>query len=48
MITSERTVAAPTHLVHSLLADVEAWSLWSPHITRVDPASGSVPPRKQG
>ena len=42
MITSERTVAAPTHLVHSLLADVGAWSLWSPHISRVEPSSGSV------
>jgi len=42
MITSERTVAAPTHLVHSLLADVEAWKLWSPHISRVEPSSGLV------
>lgn len=42
MISSHRTVAAPTHLVHSLLADVEAWSLWSPHITSVKPSSGSV------
>jgi len=42
LITSERTVAAPTHLVHALLADVEAWALWSPHISRVEPSSGSV------
>lgn len=42
MIFSERTLAAPTHLVHALLTDVEAWRLWSPHISRVEPASGSV------
>ena len=42
MIRSERTIAAPTHLVHSLLTDVGAWLLWSPHVRRVEPASGSV------
>ena len=42
MITSERTIAAPTHLVHALLTDVEAWSLWSPHISWVEPSTGSV------
>jgi Polyketide cyclase / dehydrase and lipid transport len=42
MITSKRTIAAPTHLVHALLTDVGTWALWSPHISRVDPPSGSV------
>jgi len=28
--------------VHTLLTDVEAWGLWSPHISSVEPASGSV------
>src|SRR4051812_130812 len=42
VITSERTVAAPTHVVHSLLTDVGAWPLWSPHIARVEPPRGSV------
>jgi hypothetical protein len=42
MIRSERTIAAPTHLVHALLTDVGAWLLWSPHIRRVDPPTGSV------
>jgi len=42
MIVSERTVSAPSHLVHALLTDVEAWALWSPHITSVEPATGAV------
>lgn len=42
MITSQRTIAAPTHLVHALLTDVGAWTLWSPHISRVQPPHGSV------
>lgn len=42
MIRSERTIAAPTHLVHALLTDVGAWLLWSPHVRKVDPPSGSV------
>ena len=42
MIVSERTVSAPSHLVHALLTDVEAWAIWSPHIASVEPATGSV------
>jgi len=42
MIVTERTVAAPSHLVHALLTDVEAWKLWSPHIVAVEPSRGSV------
>jgi hypothetical protein len=42
MIATERTVAAPSHLVHALLTDVEAWGIWSPHISSVEPPSGSV------
>ena len=48
MITSQRTIAAPTHLVHSLLTDVAAWTLWSPHVSRVDPPEGSVATGWQG
>jgi len=42
MIVSERTISAPSHLVHALLTDVEAWALWSPHIASVEPPTGSV------
>ena len=41
-IVTEREIAAPPDLVHSLLVDVEAWRLWSPHIASVEHASGSV------
>gem|GEM_PF-3083552 len=36
MIRSERSVAAPAAVVHSVLTDVAAWRLWSPHIARVE------------
>ena len=42
MIVSERTVSAPSHLVHALLTDVQAWAIWSPHIETVEPAVGMV------
>lgn len=42
MITSEQTIAASADLVHDLLTDIEAWRLWSPHISWVEPPTGSV------
>ncbi len=41
-IASSRPVAAPPAVVHRLLADVEAWALWSPHVAEVRPATGTV------
>ena len=41
-IRTARDVAAPAALVHELLVDVAAWSLWSPHVAHVDPPSGRV------
>lgn len=36
MIRSERPVAAPAAIVHTVLTDVTAWKLWAPHIANVD------------
>ncbi len=36
MIRSERSVAAPAAVAHTVLTDTTAWRLWSPHITHVD------------
>jgi hypothetical protein len=53
VIRTERAVAAPAAVVHTMLTDVRAWRLWSPHISRVEAAeqvidhagwSGSVKP----
>jgi hypothetical protein len=53
VIRSQHAVAAPATVVHSVLTDVRAWRLWSPHIARVEAAeqvidragwSGSVKP----
>jgi hypothetical protein len=33
---------APPELVHRLLVDIPAWSVWSPHVAEVQPAVGQV------
>ncbi len=38
VIRSTRSVAAPATVVHTVLTDVRAWRLWSPHVARVDTA----------
>lgn len=42
LIASERTVAAPSALVHDLLTDIAAWRVWSPHVASAVPARGHV------
>lgn len=42
VISESRFIAAPPAVVHDLLTDVSAWSLWAPHVLRTDPASGHV------
>lgn len=41
MIRSEQLVAAPAAVAHTVLTDVAAWRLWSPHIRSVA-AAGEV------
>ena len=36
VIRTERPVAAPATIVHTVLTDVTAWKLWAPHIASVD------------
>jgi len=44
MISTERRCAATAATVHELLVDVEAWSVWSPHVASVDAPSRRVGP----
>lgn len=41
-IASEWRTPAPPEVVHALLVDIGAWSLWSPHIASVEPSTGMV------
>lgn len=36
MISTERRCAAAPATVHELLVDVDAWTVWSPHVAAVD------------
>lgn len=36
MIRTEIDTTASAHAVHELLVDVDAWSLWSPHVAALD------------
>ena len=40
VIRSERTVRADPEVVHDLITDVSAWSVWSPHVASVQPVRG--------
>lgn len=40
MIRSEQDVGVPPEVVHDLITDVSAWSVWSPHVASVDVVSG--------
>lgn len=42
MIRTERDVRAPAEVVDRLLRDVEAWGVWSPHVSWVEPPTGHV------
>jgi hypothetical protein len=39
VIRSTQAVAAPAAVAHAVLTDVRAWTLWSPHVARVDGAT---------
>lgn len=40
MIRSTQTAPVPAEVVHDLITDVAAWSVWSPHVASVDVVSG--------
>ncbi|MEM9711618.1 MAG: SRPBCC family protein [Actinomycetota bacterium] len=41
-ITTSLVSTAEPSTIHRLLVDVEAWSIWSPHVASVDPPTGEV------
>ncbi|MEO1064286.1 MAG: SRPBCC family protein [Actinomycetota bacterium] len=41
-IHTELVSTASPSTIHRLLVDVEAWSVWSPHVASVDPPTGEV------
>ncbi len=41
-IRTELVSTATPSTIHGLLVDVEAWSVWSPHVASVDPPTGEV------
>lgn len=42
MITTSAVVPAAPGTVYDLLVDIGAWSLWSPHISGTEPATGTL------
>ncbi|MEM9651906.1 MAG: SRPBCC family protein [Actinomycetota bacterium] len=44
MIQTESTTDSSAATVHELLVDVDAWSLWSPHVASVSAVSRRVEP----
>lgn len=48
MITTEVHSTAAPATVHALLVDVDAWSVWSPHVASVESASRRVEPGWSG
>lgn len=44
MIRTELDTIASPRTLHELLVDVDAWSLWSPHVASLDAPSGRVVP----
>ncbi len=41
-IRTELVSTAAPSTIHRLLVEVEAWSVWSPHVASVDPPTGEV------
>ncbi len=41
-IRTELVSTASPSTIHRLLVDVEAWSVWSPHVVSVEPPTGEV------
>lgn len=41
-IRTELVSTASPATIHRLLVDVEAWSVWSPHVASVEPPTGDV------
>lgn len=41
-IRTELVSTASPVTIHRLLVDVEAWSVWSPHVAGVEPSTGEV------
>lgn len=41
-IRTELVVPAAPEVVHDLLVDIAAWSLWSPHVASATPGAGRV------